>query len=112
MARKAMTFIFLILFCLFLSIPLQYIIIVLFDILRIDQFLGEYAPYAPVLFIILPTFMVSLIPYFYSRENKKLSTATALITFFVAGIILTSTIPKAGPNDYAVAVESFLFSRE
>jgi len=44
-----------------------------------------------------------LIPYFYSRENKKLSTATALITFFVAGIILTSTIPKAGPNDYAVA---------
>jgi len=51
----------------------------------------------------LQAFTVSLIPYFYSRENKKLSTATALITFFVAGIILTSTIPKAGPNDYAVA---------
>jgi len=82
MARKAMTFIFLILFSLFLSISLQYTIIVIFDVFKIDQFLGEYAP---VLFIILPTFMVSLILYFYSRENKKLSTATALITFFIAG---------------------------
>jgi len=100
MARKTMTFIFLILFSLFLSIPLQYIMIIFFDVLKIDQFLGEYAR---VLFIILPAFIVSLIPYFYSHENKKLSTATTLITFFVAGMILTSTIPKAEPNAYAVS---------
>jgi len=81
------------------SIPLQYCIIIFFDILKIDQFLGEYAL---VLFIILPAFIVSLIP-FYFHENRKLSIITTIITFFVAGIILTSTIPKAGPSAYAAA---------
>ncbi|WP_461862692.1 hypothetical protein [Thermococcus sp.] len=100
MAKNIMTLVFLVFFALFLSIPLQYGIIIFFDVLKIDRFLGEYAL---VLFIILPAFIVSLIPRFYSYRDRKLSAVTTLITFFVAGIILTSTIPKAGPNPYAVS---------
>ncbi|WP_087036601.1 hypothetical protein [Thermococcus litoralis] len=37
------------------------------------------------------------------HENRKLSIIPTIITSFVAGIILTSIIPKAGPSPYAAA---------